>query len=122
GEKGTVRMEWQGASEVTAAQLLVVANSESVGERSALEEAEAFLIDLLSKGPVSSKQAIRDARDVGLSEKTLQRARAMLGVEASKHGYQGGWCWSLPGVDGSRSSSNTSQESEELLLHVQSER
>ncbi|MGH7883021.1 MAG: AAA family ATPase, partial [Candidatus Dormibacteraceae bacterium] len=50
-----VRVEWQGASEVTAAQLLVVANSESAGERSALEEAEAFLIELLSKGPVPSK-------------------------------------------------------------------
>ncbi|MGH7881929.1 MAG: AAA family ATPase, partial [Candidatus Dormibacteraceae bacterium] len=101
GEKGTVRVEWQGASEVTAAQLLVVANGESAGERSALEEAEAFLIELLSKGPIPGKEALKEARDIGIADRTLKRARQMLNVEANKQSMSGGWCWSLPGVDGS---------------------
>ncbi|MGH7883270.1 MAG: AAA family ATPase [Candidatus Dormibacteraceae bacterium] len=121
GEKGTVRVEWQGSSDLTAAQLLVVASSETAGERSALEEAEAFLIERLSKGPVPSKEALEDAREFGIADRTLKRARQVLQVKANKRGMNEGWCWSLPGVDGSMAAVSINRDSEELpkLVEVQ---
>jgi hypothetical protein len=49
-------------------------------------------------------ELFKSARTVGISDRTLQRARKRLGVETEKSGFDGGWGWSLP-----KASSETSK-------------
>src|SRR5215204_2014695 len=60
-----------------------------------LEEAEMFLSNILADGPVDSGVIREKAVEVRISEKTLKRAKAALGVKSSR---AGSWSslWSLP--------------------------
>jgi hypothetical protein len=60
-----------------------------------LEEAKMFLQNVLADGPVDSELVRKKAAEAGISEKTLKRAKAALGVKSSR---AGSWCsmWSLP--------------------------
>src|SRR5215204_6449968 len=60
-----------------------------------LEEAKMFLQNFLADGPIDSGVVKEKAAEAGISEKTLKRAKAALGVESSR---AGSWCsmWSLP--------------------------
>ena len=60
-----------------------------------MEEAKIFLWNALVDGPVDSEVVRKKAAEVGISEKTLKRAKAALGVRSSR---AGSWCslWSLP--------------------------
>ena len=93
---GPVRVEWLGETALTADALL----SSTIGgeERTALAEAEDFLREVLSDGPVEANAVLKDARGAGISEKTLRRAKERLGVEAIRSGFGSGgrWCWRLP--------------------------
>ncbi len=95
-----LRIEWEGESDLSAGQLLCQPRGEE--ERSALEEACAFLRDILDGGPLASRQVKREAREAGIAERTLWRARARLGVETRKVGTS--WEWALSngrlGTDG----------------------
>src|SRR5687767_8551830 len=64
-----------------------------MGER--LEEAKIFLRNVLADGPVDSEVVRKKAAEAGITEKTLKRAKAALGVGSSR---AGSWCslWSLP--------------------------
>lgn len=64
--------------------------------RSALEEAELFLLSALANGPVSAKDLKRDAVDAGIAMRTMQRAKQRLKVVTAKSSFDGGWRWSLP--------------------------
>lgn len=63
-----------------------------MGER--LEEAKMYLRNALAEGPVDSEVVRRKAAEAGISEKTLKRAKAALGVGSSR---AGSWCslWHL---------------------------
>lgn len=77
-------------------------------EQPALEEAKDFLREVLSTGAEPSKEVQRQAREAGISQRTLERAKASLGIRAKK---QGGffdkkkgtaiqqWCWQLPAAE-----------------------
>lgn len=73
--------------------------TESSGDRSAATEAEEFLRDKLSGGPVSAKEGEEHARALGIAPRTLARARKKLGVVAEKGGLKEGWTWRLPPED-----------------------
>jgi hypothetical protein len=62
----------------------------------ALAEAQEFLRDRLSPGPVSARDGEADAHALGIARRTLIRARKKLGVVAEKSGLKGGWTWRLP--------------------------
>jgi hypothetical protein len=64
-----------------------------MGER--LEEAKLFLRNVLAEGPVDSEVVRKKAAEAGITEKTLKRAKAAIGVGSSR---AGSWCslWSLP--------------------------
>src|SRR5215204_2102846 len=64
-----------------------------MGER--LEEAKLFLRKVLADGPVDSGTVRKKAAEAGITEKTLKRAKAALGVGSSR---AGSWrsVWSLP--------------------------
>jgi hypothetical protein len=101
-ENGAVRVNWLGESEVSAHQLLATPREEEHAD--ARGEAVEFLNDTLADGPVPASDIIEDAEDAGISEKTLRRAKKLLGViayregEAGKRGA-GRWLWKLPIAD-----------------------
>jgi len=96
-EHGCARVRWLGESAQTAATLLAVpASSEKA---SAIDKAAAFLRETLGDGPVAQKQIVDEGRKIGISEKTLQRAKKDINVRSCKVGL-GEWLWELPPEDG----------------------
>ncbi|MDP8971755.1 MAG: AAA family ATPase [Actinomycetota bacterium] len=94
---GAVRVEWKGESHHGADDLLAAPVDPE--ERSAVDEAAEFLHDVLGRGPVWSKQVKKEAREADISDATLRRAKAGLGVRSVKEG-DGSWSWTLPDVEG----------------------
>lgn len=90
---GAARIEWLGTSEYDANGL--AADATTPHEKSQLDEAKEFLREELKDGPMWAKQVYKDARDAGISDATLRRAKDMLRVKSEKIGTEG-WSWSLP--------------------------
>ena len=80
---------------MTADQAIVAAAKHAKEGRCSLREAEKFLRELLANGPVEATEGEEAAEANGISERTLKRARANLGVKASKAGFKDGWIWTL---------------------------
>jgi hypothetical protein len=92
---GAPQVRWHGATEHTAAQL--VAEHAAGDDGGALGEAKEFLTAELAHGPKPAKVVQKAARAAGIFERTLERAKAALGVHAQKMGGSSSpWCWSLP--------------------------
>ncbi len=93
------RVSWLGESSLSAGRPL--AGQEDAQERGALDEARDFLRDLLREGPHPVKTVNAAARDAGVGDRTLRRARETLGVRAVKQGFgrEGHWVWKLPDDD-----------------------
>lgn len=91
------RVDWEGTTDHTADQLVNV-GSESNEERSARDEAEEFLRLMLAAGPALATEATRQAKQAGISEITLRRARTRLGVKSVRRSFSGKWEWELPEV------------------------
>lgn len=92
------RVEWQGASAVTARDLVAVPADPE--ERGAVNEAVDFLRSLLAEGPVLAREGETEARGRGIAERTLKRARRHIGVlaereEVTNRGRVGAWWWRL---------------------------
>lgn len=90
---------WLPETDLTAARMLAAeGDGEEVGRRAGAEE---FLQEALVDGPRPAKEIRREARDEGLSDRTLDRAKAALGVRATRRGEAGrrgggAWVWELP--------------------------
>jgi len=93
-EGGAARVVWDGTSAYTASALLAVPDTDE--ERHAIDDAKDFLVTALCEGPVAGSQIIAEARGAGISERTLKRAKAALGVTSRKGSMTGPWVWSLP--------------------------
>lgn len=92
-----MRPEYLGAVEGDARAILDAAEAQAdPEERGARAEAEAFLRDALTGGPMPAKQLHADAKGSGIAERTLWRAKSKLGVVAVKEAMSGGWHWRLP--------------------------
>ncbi|WP_457787189.1 AAA family ATPase [Pseudomonas sp. PL-6] len=103
----TTRVLWGERIEGSAREIL--ADVESTGDddqRSEQEDAEQFLQDLLSAGPVPVKQIKADASGAGFAWRTIERAKKSIGVDAVKVGMKEGWVWQL-GVEDRQESSKT---------------
>jgi hypothetical protein len=92
-ENGAARIVYEGVSEATAGQLLRVPVDEE--EKSALTEAKEFLESELKGRRMAMKAVERNAREAGISPRTLKRAKQALGVKSVKES-DGSWTWSLP--------------------------
>ncbi len=101
----------QGKVDISASSAMAraAANAKSGGERSAMAEAITFLRRVLAKGPVTAKDALDEAKANLISERTLERARAHLGVIAEKGGMTEGWTWDLPKTEDHRRPPNDPQ-------------
>ncbi len=96
---GIPKIVWGGVTNHTADALLAVPSNPE--ERSALEDAKDFLRDLLASGAVEARDIQREAKQAGISDMTLRRARQSLSVSVKKEGYQGKWVWILKDVQDS---------------------
>lgn len=89
---------WEGTTHHTATSLL--AQNVDGEERPALEEAQVFLFEALSKGPQPAREVQQEALRAGIAERTLRRARQALSIKPAKTGRPGAkeqqWTWSLP--------------------------
>jgi hypothetical protein len=95
---------WTGESDLTADRILSSWRSENDDSSS---DALSFLRESLAEGERPVKEVTREARDFGITEKMLRRAREKLGIESIKRGgyfgkadgqekRDGGWFWKLP--------------------------
>lgn len=89
---GAARVEWLGQSELGARDLVKAPLDEE--EKTALDEAADFLQEELSDGPMAAKFIKKSARENGIAEKTLYRAKTHLKIKSEKETY--GWTWALP--------------------------
>ncbi len=86
------RFRWLGQVSATAEDL--AAEPDDRDTRGALTEAMDFLREALGKGPLPSADLEEAAKEAGISERTLRRARRRLGARARLKG--GRWVCSLP--------------------------
>jgi RecA-family ATPase len=101
-ERGSVRVNWLGQSEVSAKDLLATPQDQEHAD--ARSEAVEFLNEVLVDGPVAASQVKEEAEDAGISERTLARAKKVVGVISYREGEtgergKGQWLWKLPVVD-----------------------
>jgi hypothetical protein len=88
---GVCRVRWCGPSPLRADDL--VAQVEAAEEREILREASDFLRTLLADGPLAADAVIAAARGRRISERTLRRAKARLGVESVRACQDSAWVW-----------------------------
>lgn len=96
-DDGPARVLWRGVSTVTAREAL--APTETPEEHTASDNAYAFLTQELQAGPRPAKTVRDAARAVGISDRTLDRAKWRRGVVACRVGGiadEGHWVWALP--------------------------
>lgn len=86
------RVEW--GEEVKGSADDLMAGTKERGSPK-LAQAQLFLIDILAEGPVLASEISRRARELGIAEKTLNRAKEELEVESTQHceGFEGRWVW-----------------------------
>ena len=94
-ENGAPIIAWE-SEPVTMTADEALAIPESSDERTATDDAVDFLTNLLSGGSAKVSDIQNEARNAGISEKTLRRARQKLGVRPQKNGFNGGWVLNLP--------------------------
>jgi putative DNA primase/helicase len=89
------RVEWLGATAHQPSDLLVVRDSE---ERSEQDEAKDWLVDYLKAegGRAFAREVKKAARDAGIAERTLTRARQRARVTTRRAGFGAGFVWDLP--------------------------
>ena len=58
-----------------------------------LEEAIAFLRQQLAAGSQPAKTLLQAAKTAGIAERTLHRAKDVLGVTTEHTGWHGQWIW-----------------------------
>jgi hypothetical protein len=80
-----------GEKNISAGDLL--GNAASSTEANARTEARDFLLAELANGGVPTKELRQRAEDAGHNWRTVERAKAALGIRAQKDG--GSWAWSL---------------------------
>jgi hypothetical protein len=68
--------------------------------RSALDQASAFLVETLADGPRPSKEVQAEAKARGIAWATLRRAMPKAGVKKQKVRFQGRWVLSLQTCSG----------------------
>ena len=97
---------WIGKSNLTAERILAASSGSQ--EANALSEAENFLKEILAEGPIYSNEVKKQAKEAGISERTLWRAKDSLKVKASNQGNS--WYWHMPDKDVCQSSARSAKE------------
>jgi putative DNA primase/helicase len=93
GDPGAVR--WEREPVAMTADDAMAQEQGDRGEASALGDAMAWLSDAMAGGPQPGKGLKAAALRDGIAGRTLERAKAKLGVEAGPDGFGGPWVWKL---------------------------
>ncbi len=101
------------AIEITADEAL--GQSDSNEERTDTDWGVDFLEQILDKGPVPAAQVHKEARQVGVKDKALRRAKIKLGAKTYRESFKGGWWWALPSYQGVQDAVDTLIEKEGVL-------
>jgi hypothetical protein len=88
-------VRWTGVCEHTAADILAVGGNDEF-DRTALEIASDFLVTQLRDGPRPAREVLAAARAERIAERTLERARARLGIRSRPSGFRGPRLLELP--------------------------
>ena len=89
-------LKWGKPIEGSARELLASAEAEESTECSATDEAQSWLIELLSAGPMKASEVQKEARQAGIADKPLRTARERLRIKPYRREFSGGWWWTLP--------------------------
>ena len=96
-------LAWDGAVDADprkyADELLTPVTRVDPDGASKVEEAKHFLRETLREGPLEAGKVQREARQLGIADRTLRRARDELGITMDdEHIYREGdrWYWKLP--------------------------
>jgi hypothetical protein len=90
------RIAWDMPTNITAEQALSERKDRNTD---ALDEAEEWLRELLSNGPVASDEVYQGASANGHTRATINRAKLTLGVRSTREGgigKKGKWVWTIP--------------------------
>ncbi len=116
------KLSWTGESDLTAEIMLSAFRSETGEEKSERQDAISFLRDALKDGQKTSVAVFSDAKKIGISEATLKRAKAALGIKSVKRGGTFGgdnsWFWEMPFTEDAHPSTEDAQK--ETREHLQS--
>lgn len=85
---------WGEECETTADDLLQPSQSQG-REKHQLEAAKHFLEETLANGPTPSNDIKAKAKEAGISNATLWRAKELIDIKASKERGSGEWWWRL---------------------------
>ncbi|GJL56891.1 MAG: hypothetical protein NPIRA02_40230 [Nitrospirales bacterium] len=87
---------WKGDVEGVTPESMLTSKKDPE-EQSALEFAEEWLKDFLDECDRAAEDVLKAARRIGISERTLNRAKKSLGIGRRKEGFgkDGTWMWSL---------------------------
>lgn len=100
---GVGRIEWIGKREISADQLAALPDVRGKTDENPVDAAASALTEVLRDGPRATKQVEADVKAMtGCSPRTIERARAKLGVRAEpvldeQTGKVAGWQLRLPG-------------------------
>jgi hypothetical protein len=93
---GAIWIDW-GASTTLSADALLQAANAPPEDKSAGDEAEEFLLELLGSGGKLVTKIQVAAKAAGIAWRTLERAKYKLGVRSYRpNGFNGPWGWELP--------------------------
>jgi hypothetical protein len=85
------RIEWLEESDLSADDVL--AKFQQKKQPSKVDEAEDFLRSILSSGAKFKSEVIEAAKEQGISEASIKRAKSRLSVKCAKDGFQGETKW-----------------------------
>lgn len=95
GRISTSRIAWHPEPVTISADeaMAITINDDAKGAR---DEAADWIEMALAKGPVKAIQLIEEAKENGITKRTLVRAKQELGVLSRKRAFDGAWEWELP--------------------------
>jgi len=93
--------EWTGESELTIDRMLSIRQVKSTKKKSAVDTAAEFLTEDLKTagGSKLASEILKAAHELGISPRTLDRAKKKAGVISKKQGMPDRWKWNLPNAD-----------------------
>jgi hypothetical protein len=107
------KLYWTGASDLTSETMLSALRSETTEEKSEKQDAIAFLRETLKGGQKTSVEVFSAAKKIGISEATLRRGKAALGIRSVKRGgtFSGeqSWFWELPTTEDAQGNAEGAQ-------------
>jgi hypothetical protein len=85
--------QWLGESDITPDDIINFNAKKAKEDKNKIDEAAEFLFEILAEGDIPATEAMEQADEVGISRKTLERARKAAGVKSKR--INGHWVWFL---------------------------